>query len=412
MRSLRRAAAAAAITLLGIVAMPAAASAAAEDVDVPQGFQKVLWVGNNWDGTATAVQASPPFKALKTINVVPDKAQRFRRINSDPLRYAVYLSIRLSVLGHDQYADDLYTTADGSHLVLSRPSFGDVVSINIATGKVDWRFEVGGWRADHMAVSGDRKRVAVSASLSNRVYVLDIETGKQLGQFPTGDRPHENYFSRDGKVIYNESIGNVFLDLDAPQWDFTKGTRRFTIADATTYKVLKTVNMNQKLRAFGRPEISPAMRPFSFTPDDRRVYFQSSFFHGYSVYDIEQDKIVKVVDLPTTAVTPKKREGYILDSAHHGLALSPTGDKVCVAGTVSDYATVVDDATNTPGPLVSGKKPYWATVSGDGRHCVVSLSGEDNVVFLNMDTGQEVARTRVGYHPQRVRIGIAPASWG
>lgn len=408
MRTIRRAAVAAAAAL---AVLPAAASAAAEDVEVPPGYQKVLWVGNNWDGTATAVQAEAPFKALKTINVVPDKRQRLRRIYSDPLRYAVYISIRLSVLNHDQYADDLYTTADGSHLVLSRPSFGDVVSINIATGKVDWRFEVGGWRADHMAVSGDRKRVAVSASLSNRVYVLDIETGKQLGQFPSGDRPHENYFSRDGKYIYNESIGNVFLDFDAPQWDFTKGVRRFTIADATTYKVLKTVNMNQKLRAFGRPEISPAMRPFSFTPDDKRVYFQSSFHHGYSVYDIEQDRIVKVVDLPKTAVTPKRREGYILDSAHHGLSLSPEGDKVCVAGTVSDYAAVVDDATDTPGPLVEGKKPYWATVSGDGRHCVVSLSGEDNVVFLNMDTGQEVARTKVGYHPQRVRLGIAPASW-
>lgn len=391
--------------------MPATANAAAETVPVPPGKQQVLWVGNNWDGTATAIRAAGDFAPLRTINVVPDKRRRLREIYLNPLRYLVYISIRLSVLNHDQYVDDLYTTADGSHLVLSRPSLGDVVSIEIATGKVAWRFQVGGWRSDHMAVSPDRKRLAVSASLSNRVYVLDMETGARLGAFPTGDRPHENYFSRDGRFIYSESIGNIFTDFDDPSLDWTKGKRRFTIADADTYAVIKHIDMGRKLREFGRGDVSAAMRPYSFTPDDRQVYFQSSFHHGYSVFDVETEKIVKVVDLPKTETTPARRDRYVIDSAHHGLSLSPEGDKVCVAGTVSDYATVVDAATDQPGPLVRGKKPYWITISGDGRHCVVSWSDEDTVGVLDMDTGQEVARVPVGYHPQRIRLGVAPASW-
>lgn len=407
--SLIRRAVAAATAALAV--LPATAGAAAETVPVPPGKQQVLWVANNWDGTATAIRASGDFAPLRTISVIPDKRQRLREIQSNPLRYLVYISIRLSVLNHDQYADDLYTTADGSHLVLSRPSFGDVVSIDIETGKVAWRFVVGGWRSDHMAVSPDRSRVAVSASLSNRVYVLDMETGAQIGQFPTGDRPHENYFSRDGRFIYSESIGNVFTDFDDPKLDLTKGKRRFTIADAKTLKVIKHVDMGQKLRAFGRGDVSAAMRPFSFTPDDTQVYFQSSFHHGYSVYDVTTEKIVKVVDLPKTEATPKRRDRYVVDSAHHGLSLSPEGDKVCVAATVSDYAAVVDAATDQPGPLIRGKKPYWITVSGDGRHCIVSWSDEDRVSAINMDTGLEVARVPVGYHPQRIRLGVAPASW-
>ena len=34
-----------------------------------------------------------------------------------------------------------------------RPSFADVVAIDIASGEIEWRFEVEGLRSDHMALS-------------------------------------------------------------------------------------------------------------------------------------------------------------------------------------------------------------------------------------------------------------------
>jgi DNA-binding beta-propeller fold protein YncE len=146
----------------------------------------------------------------------------------------------------------MYSTPDGTAMVASRPSFADVVSIDLATGNIKWRFPVSGFRSDHMAVSPDGTRVAVSASTSNNVHVLDIVTGQQLGSFATGDKPHENVFTDGGKYIWNMSIGDVNTDLDDPGQDWTKGDRKITIVDAATFKQVKVIDMRPRLDAFGR----------------------------------------------------------------------------------------------------------------------------------------------------------------
>jgi hypothetical protein len=91
--------------------------------------------------------------------------------------------------------------------------------------------------------------------------------------------------------------------------------------------------------------------------------------------------------------------------------MSPDGGKLCVAGTMDDYAMVVDRGTLAEGPQVPASKPYWATVSGDGRDCVISESGADQVSAISFATGRRVATVAVGDHPQRVRIGHVAAGW-
>ncbi|MDL4773177.1 YncE family protein [Actinomadura xylanilytica] len=375
-------------------------------------LREVMFVGNNWEGTADVIESRGDLARIGRLNVIPDKDERLKEIYANPVKLVYYLGVRETAgEGHDQYVDDMYSTPDGSAVVASRPSFADVVSIDVTTGKINWRFPVSGFRADHMAVSPDGARVAVSASTSNTVHVLDIATGAQAGSFKTGDKPHENVFTGGGKYLWNMSIGEVNNQFDAPWMDFGKGDRRITVVDTATFKQVKVIDMRQRLDAFGQRGLSDSVRPVAFTPDESTLYFQVSFFNGFLEYDVGTDKITRMKTLPKNPKTSDDRTTWVNDSRHHGLSMSPKGDKLCIAGTMDDYATVVDRASLKEAPLVPAVKPYWATVSGDGKSCVISESGADQVTAIDFATGKKVASVAVGDHPQRVRLGHVPARW-
>ena len=153
-------------------------------------------------------------------------------------------------------------------------------------------------------------------------------------------------------------------------------------------------------------ETSTAVRPMTLSPDERKFYFQLSFLHGFVEMDRASGEITRVKRLPNL-VPDLPRELYLLDSAHHGIAMNPAGTRLCVAGTMSDYATVLDADTFRRGPLLkkADGKPYWVTQSWDGRSCYISWSGTDEVSKISYRTGRIVDTVPVGDHPQRVRNG-------
>src|SRR3954469_19944016 len=201
--------------------------------------RSVLWVGNNWDGTADAVDPIS-FKKLAHMNIVPDLDDRMAEIMIDPVRLGYFLAVRQLIgEGHDQLVDDMFTSHDGRFLYVSRPSLADVAAFDLSNGQIVWRTRVDGYRADHMAISPDGKRLLVSASTAKVVDVIDTADGKIVAKIASGDSPHESNYSNDGQRIYHASIGLVYTPADQPVLDTTKGERVFEIIDASNYKVLK-----------------------------------------------------------------------------------------------------------------------------------------------------------------------------
>ena len=382
--------------LIGLgVAAPAAAA------------RDVLYVGNNWDGTADVIDPFS-FQRLARMNIVPDKEERMAEIMANPDHQAYFLGIRQLVgEGHDQFVDDMFSSHDGRFLYVSRPSFADVVAFDLRTRKIVWRVPIEGYRADHMAISPDGTRLAVSASTARKVHMIDAAKGRIVGSFESGDQPHENNYSADGSKIFHASIGSVFTPTDDPALDDTKGDRWFEIVDARSLKVLKRLDMGQKLEEAGYPDMSSAVRPMALAPDEKQVYFQVSFFHGFVEYDLVQDKVLRLA-------RPAGVRGGV-EEAPRGLPArlraprpgdEPGGDEaVRRRHDVGLRGDRPPRHVRLPARRRRARSRTGRRTRGDGRYCFISFSGDDRVSVVSYATEREVASVPVGDHPQRMRMG-------
>ena len=377
------------------------------------GLRSVMYVGNNWDGTVSVVDANT-YQVVKKLNIIPDKAQRQLEILLNPVKLGFFLAIRQQIgQGHDQFTDDMFSTHDGKLLAVSRPSFADVVGVDIGTGKIKWRAPMDGYRADHMAVSPDGTRLLVSDSTANKVHELNIFTGARLREFKSGDTPHESNYSPDGSLIYHASIGRIYTPTDpsifCPFADPTKGKQIFEVVDNASFQILHVWDIGKKLKEAGYPCMSSAVRPMAIAPDQRWAYLQMSFFHGFVEFDMQNEKVTRLATLPNL-VPNMPKANYILNSAHHGLTMNAAGTTLCAAGTMDGYGALVDRATFNYTILPLGDTPYWATNGPGGDKCWISVAADDKVAVLDYATKSVVTFVHVGQHPQRVREGVIAES--
>jgi YVTN family beta-propeller protein len=368
-------------------------------------MRDVLLVGNSGAGTVSFIDGHT-FASLGSIDVIPDLQQRLAAINGDLIHLAAYALItsqqkikHFEPTNGQRFVDDLFVSPDGTRLYVSRSNLGDVAAFDLtsAAHPMLWRTDISGYKADHATLSPDGTRLVVSATVSDRAQVLDARSGAVVGSFGTGHYPHQNDYSADGRHIYNGSIGDVGLPSAL---DFFKGFRLLTVVDADSLAVVRTY-------LFGE-----GIRPSVITADEKTMYAQLSYLNGLIKYDLVSGSTVATLTEPLSAFAQANyptRDDYPHDSAHHGLALSGDGTRLCDAGTIDNTVSIVSTSTLTVETTVDvGLIPYWASTSADGNHCFVSVSGANAVSVIDYGTGHEVARVPVGLFPQRNRLGRVP----
>jgi YVTN family beta-propeller protein len=150
------------------------------------------------------------------------------------------------------------------------------------------------------------------------------------------------------------------------------------------------------------------------TADETTLYAQLSYLNGAIKYDLQSSKELARSDQPLSEfamTTYANYDEYPHDSAHHGIALSADGTKLCDCGTIDNTVSIVTTADMQVSTTIAvGMIPYWATNSPDGKYCFVSLSGSDAVSVIDYEAEKEVKTVAVGKFPQRSRLGRVPQS--
>ena len=173
-------------------------------------------------------------------------------------------------------------TVVGDRVVIGG-QFGDIYSLDLHTGCIQWTYEGDAAVKGVVAISApsDGRRTAVAADFRTTVTALDLATGKPLWKTRVGDHPSSNITGspviHDGRVFVPVSSMEVVAAAD-PAYRCCTSSGAVVALDLATGAVLwRHRAIEQKARevgktSAGRPTFGPAGAPIWSSPtvDARR----------------------------------------------------------------------------------------------------------------------------------------------
>lgn len=301
--------------------------------------------------------------------------------------------------GATNYAQDTDVSPDGRTIYVSRGYLGDVAAFDLSSAKMLWQRSLNTGRADHMTITADGRSLFVSALMDNRVYKLSTSTGEINGHMVSGVYPHDVKVSKDGKWLYNSSLGPLgSLPRSAgavPLPEKPGNPFELTIADAETLAVRDRIKLDN------------AFRPWQFSKDEKLIYAQRSNEHAVVTYDLASRKVIRRLELPVKpGVTSAD---WDFEAPHHGLALTEDGETLCLAARASDYAALVSTKDLTLiATIPVGDAPGWSEVAEEGRTCLIANTRSDELSIISIPKRAEVARMSIGNGPKHITVARIP----
>ncbi|MGH2958330.1 MAG: YncE family protein, partial [Solirubrobacterales bacterium] len=335
----------------------------------------VVVVGNAFGGTVSFLDGNT-YQNIGSMNIAPDRLTRKILVQLNPINFIGWNVVK-SQKGGENLVDDVALSNDGTKLYVSRGILEDVAAFDIKTKKMLWRTDIGSFNSDHMTITPDGTRVFVSATTDGKTKALDTATGKIVGAIDAGDYPHGVDISPDGNRVYIGSIGTTALPYAL---NGLKGNKQLTIADANTYQVIKSFKYDY------------GVRPTIIAPGEQTAFIQRSYNRGFVEVSLTNGAILRTKsNLPSTSTGDALYPDNLpANSMHHGLSLSGNGSRICNAGTIDNYISIVDRASFGTISTVGGfSKPYWSQTSLDGNSCLVSNSTGNYVSVISYATGLE-----------------------
>jgi DNA-binding beta-propeller fold protein YncE len=257
----------------------------------------------------------------------------------------------------------------------TKPQRSAFYCLDAATLAVKWRIDLPG-QCEHFAISPCRRHVYNAHYDRKLVSRVDVTTREVLPIWINNLGGHKVRVSADGSRVYVGSI--VWASLDE--------------IDATTGKWVRDLRFDQNVR------------PFDLTHDGKRIFVQTSRFHGFHVVDVDAWKVVDTITMPDIEGLPTPCEDRYPFTIDHGVEVTPDGRYLILLCTTGHYVAVYslpDLAFVTHIPV--GKQPSYLAVSKDSRTLYVSCrrSHETYVIDLASLCVKHVMK-QVGVYPQRI----------
>lgn len=247
----------------------------------------------------------------------------------------------------------------------------DLLCIDLASDKIDWRRQYEGGYADSQAITPDGKTLYVPMRDSDSWWAIDAKNGDVRAKIKTehgqnytdhpigGVGPHNTWMNADGSRVY--------MSILTVPWIY--------IADTRTNQVIG------KAGPFGK-----GIRPFVVSNDEKYVYANVDWLLGFEIAEGKTasgwgGKVLERVEWKTpesrVAQLPNLPARKPHSTMSHGINLRPDGKEIWFVDGVYGYVYVFD-VTNLPAKHVADlpifenpaqtPKPGWVSFSLDGRY--------------------------------------------
>ncbi len=269
-------------------------------------------------------------------------------------------------------ANKIYVTTDG----------GSMIAFDLKTDKIAWTFN--GEKAPitlqrrNSAATGccerpytlpGGKTLLVGSAYNAWWYLIDAESGKQLGRIDTPETPraHNLNVTADGKLA-------LLASLSGPK----EGTAGVAVVDLPNKKVLRYIHF------------SDAVRPITMNHDGSLVYANVNNLDGFEIADTVTGKMIKRVELPGEMWKAKWSNpnghyfGHGLPS--HGIGMTPDESEIWVTDAANDAWQIWDNPGDGRNPVYNPLKTVpvqpnvgssWISMTNDGK---LAFVGDGSVI--------------------------------
>ena len=204
--------------------------------------------------------------------------------------------------------------------------------------------------------------VAVTTEQSGHVVLVNVETGEIVSELPTeGDVSHMLAIPGSADLIYTSDI-----------------------RDATVTEI--EVARGASIRKFKVPVTPEAV---GVTPDGSEVWVGSNDLGVVSVVDVESGEVAQVL------------EGF---GWPYRIVFSEDGQTALLPDLRGNELRIVDVESRTDKARVSfpDAGPQSVVFSADGKYAFQTLSLEDRVAVIELDSGSVIGYLPAGYRPDGV----------